>query len=75
VDAPIPRAKCEDGDEGEAAVFAEAAEGKAKIAKEIVEVSFHTGKLYTEVAANCRNLKINEKVATQVAYWWEAAER
>jgi len=28
-------------------------------------VSFHTSKLYTEAAANCRDLTINEKVATQ----------
>ena len=55
----------EDGDEGEAAVFAKGPEGVAKVAGETIEVGFHTSKLYTEAAANCRDLTINEKVATQ----------
>ena len=51
----------EDGDEGEAAVFAKGPEGVAKVAGETIEVGFHTSKLYTEAAANCRDLTTKEK--------------
>ncbi len=50
----------EDGDEGETAIFAEVAKGVAEVAGEAIEVAFHTGKLYTEVAANCRDLTVDE---------------
>ena len=44
-----------DGDEGETTTFAKVAEGVAEVTGETLEVGFHTSKLYTEVAANCRH--------------------
>jgi hypothetical protein len=51
----------EDGHERETTIFAEVAEGVAEIAGETIEVGFHTSKLYTEAAANCRGLTIDQK--------------
>ena len=50
-----------DRDQRETTIFAEVAEGVAEIAGETIEVGFHTSKLYTEAAANCRGLTIDQK--------------
>jgi len=50
-----------DGDEGETTTFAKVAECVAEVAGETIEVGFHTSKLYTEAAANCRDLTTKEK--------------
>jgi hypothetical protein len=36
--------------------MAEVAEGTAEVARQTIQVGFHTSKLYTEAAANCRDL-------------------
>ena len=40
-----------DGDEGEATVFAEVAEGVTEVARQTIQIGFHTSKLYTETPA------------------------
>src|SRR5258708_1168345 len=46
--------QCEDGDQGETPILSEVAEGVAEVARQTIEVGFHTSKLYTEAAANYR---------------------
>jgi len=50
-----------DGNEGETRILAEVAECVAEVMGETIQVGFHTSKLYTEAAANCRDLMIDEK--------------
>ena len=50
-----------DGDEGETTTFAKVAEGVAEVARETIDVGFHTSKLYTEATANCSGLTMDVK--------------
>ena len=50
----------EDGDEGETKILAEIVEGTAEVARQTIHVGLHTSKLYTEAAANCRDLTMDD---------------
>src|SRR5580700_8048673 len=56
----------EDGDEGETTIMAEVAEGTSEVARQTIQVGFHTSKLYTEAAADCRDLA-SSTAASQTA--------